>query len=200
MATELAALPRFEVRPLSSAEGGGYFVEFLDYPGCVADGDTPEEAIREARDALTSYLATLEDLEPTDSDDASTHQSLRLDADVFSAYRKRGPDWQADMNRVLRERLRLENVKSAAVSSQPTPSTLKESSSMTEKSGGQLYVERRAQGDYAVRRPGSERASDILPTQRKAIARARELSPDSTPMVERVRNTAAGKPDKWRGP
>jgi len=57
MATEFADLPRFEVRPLSSAEGGGYLVEF---PGCMADGETPEEAIREARDALASYLATLE--------------------------------------------------------------------------------------------------------------------------------------------
>jgi antitoxin HicB len=62
MATEPADLPRFEVRPLSREEGGGYLVEFLDYPGCIADGETPEEAIREARDALASYLATLEDL------------------------------------------------------------------------------------------------------------------------------------------
>jgi len=62
MATEFADLPRFEVRPLSSAEGGGYLVEFPDYPGCMADGETPEEAIREAREALASYLATLEEL------------------------------------------------------------------------------------------------------------------------------------------
>jgi hypothetical protein len=39
------------------------------------------------------------------------------------------------------------------------------------KHGGQLYVERRPQKDYAVRRPGSERASDVLPTQREAIER-----------------------------
>ena len=62
MATDRADLPRFEVRPLSLEEGGGYLVEFPDYPGCIADGETPEEAIREARDALASYLATLEDL------------------------------------------------------------------------------------------------------------------------------------------
>jgi hypothetical protein len=43
-----------------------------------------------------------------------------------------------------------------------------------------LYVERRDRGDrgdYAVRRQGSERASDVLPTQREAIERARELNP-----------------------
>jgi hypothetical protein len=71
---------------------------------------------------------------------------------------------------------------------------------MAKKNGEQLYVERRPQGDYAVRRPGSERASDVLPTQREAIERAKELEPNSTPMVERVRNTSGGHPDKWRTP
>jgi uncharacterized protein YdaT len=62
----------------------------------------------------------------------------------------------------------------------------------------QLYVERRPQGDYAVRKPGSERASDVLPTQREAIERARELNPGHSPDVERVRHTTEGKPDQWR--
>jgi hypothetical protein len=66
---------------------------------------------------------------------------------------------------------------------------------MTDK---RIYVERRSEGDYAVRRANSERASDVLPTQRKAIERARELSPGSAPHVERVRNTPRGSPDKWR--
>ncbi|MBP29065.1 DUF2188 domain-containing protein [Methylobacterium brachiatum] len=64
----------------------------------------------------------------------------------------------------------------------------------------QTFVERRPQGDFAVRRPNSERASAVLPTQRQAIERARELSPDRTPLVERVRNTTGGHPDKWRKP
>lgn len=71
---------------------------------------------------------------------------------------------------------------------------------MANKNGGQLYVERRSQGDYAVRRPGSERASAIEPTQRQAIGRAKQIEPNSTPMVERVRNTTGGSPDKWRTP
>jgi hypothetical protein len=61
-----------------------------------------------------------------------------------------------------------------------------------------MYVERRAAGDYAVRRANSERASDVLPTQRDAIERARELSQGGRPHVERVRNTAGGSPNKWR--
>lgn len=62
----------------------------------------------------------------------------------------------------------------------------------------QLYVERRPEGDYAVRKGNSERASAVLPTQAEAIARARELSNGSAPLVERVRKTAGGKPDRWR--
>ena len=61
-----------------------------------------------------------------------------------------------------------------------------------------LFVERRPEGDYAVRRPNSDRASAVLPTQAEAIARARELNPHSKPLVERVRQTSGGHPDKWR--
>jgi hypothetical protein len=64
----------------------------------------------------------------------------------------------------------------------------------------QLFVERRPQGDYAVRRPNSQRASDVLSTQGEAIDRARELEPDTPPLVERVRYTSRGKPDQWRKP
>ena len=61
-----------------------------------------------------------------------------------------------------------------------------------------LFVERRSEGDYAVRKPDSERASAVRPTQAEAIERARELNPDKSPLVARVRNTTGGKPDKWR--
>ena len=62
----------------------------------------------------------------------------------------------------------------------------------------QLFIERRPEGDYAVRKPNADRASAILPTQAEAIERARQLNPDKAPLVERVRHTSAGKPDKWR--
>jgi hypothetical protein len=61
-----------------------------------------------------------------------------------------------------------------------------------------LYVEKRPQGDYAVRRQNSERASAVERTQAQAIERARELNPGHSPVVERVRNTDRGQPDKWR--
>jgi hypothetical protein len=63
-----------------------------------------------------------------------------------------------------------------------------------------LFVERREQGDYAVRRANSERASAVEDTQAAAIARARELSDGAPVLVERVRNTSAGTRDHWRKP
>ena len=61
-----------------------------------------------------------------------------------------------------------------------------------------IYVERRDEGDYAVRKAGSDRASAVEPTQKEAIERARELNPGVAPHVERVRDTKAGGRDKWR--
>jgi antitoxin HicB len=32
------------IRPLSKEEGGGYLIEIPELPGCMADGETVEEA------------------------------------------------------------------------------------------------------------------------------------------------------------
>lgn len=64
----------------------------------------------------------------------------------------------------------------------------------------ELYVEQREEGDYAIRRAGSKKASGVEPTQAKAIERAAEIDPDAAIHVERVRNTKRGSRDKWRRP
>jgi hypothetical protein len=69
---------------------------------------------------------------------------------------------------------------------------------MANKKDSYDIEKRPVQGDYAVRKPGAERASAVEPTQGKAIDRARELDPNAALRVERVRNTKAGSPDKWR--
>ena len=60
-----------------------------------------------------------------------------------------------------------------------------------------LYVEPRAEGDYAVRREDSKRASATAPTQKQAIEKARKLEPDAEIHVARVRKGGDG-PDKFR--
>jgi hypothetical protein len=68
------------------------------------------------------------------------------------------------------------------------------------KVSNNLFVERRPDGDYAVRRSKAERASIVASTQAEAIKRAKELNPNAAIHVERVRNTDVGNPDKWRKP
>lgn len=46
----------FELRPLSEDEGGGWLVTFPDLPGCMSDGETPEDALTNGRDALGAWL------------------------------------------------------------------------------------------------------------------------------------------------
>jgi hypothetical protein len=65
-------------------------------------------------------------------------------------------------------------------------------------SDDQLYIERRPDGRYNVTKPNARRPSAVLPTQREAIDRARELNPGGRPVVERVRNTTRGGRDRWR--
>ena len=64
----------------------------------------------------------------------------------------------------------------------------------------EIFIERRPEGDYAIRRPGSEKASGVESTQADAIDRAREIAPNSAILVERVRTTNVGGRDKWRKP
>jgi len=52
---------QFTVRPLSEAEGCGYLVEYPEIPGCMSDGETIDEAIRNGRQALLDCLAVLKE-------------------------------------------------------------------------------------------------------------------------------------------
>jgi len=66
----------FQIRPLTEEEGGGYLIEFPDLPGCMSDGETPEEAIVNVRDALKCCLLTMREFEdPIPPPDSSTTPS-----------------------------------------------------------------------------------------------------------------------------
>lgn len=51
----------FEVRPLTGDEGGGWLITFPDLPGCMSDGESPEEAIKNGRDAVAAWLVATQD-------------------------------------------------------------------------------------------------------------------------------------------
>ena len=46
---------RYELRPLTKAEGGGWLITWPDLPGCMSDGETPEEAIDNGKDAFAVW-------------------------------------------------------------------------------------------------------------------------------------------------
>lgn len=56
----MSAPREFEV-VLKPAEEGGYTVSVPDLPGCHTEGDTLEEALEMAKDAIEGYLQVLAD-------------------------------------------------------------------------------------------------------------------------------------------
>ena len=48
----------FELSPLAQEDGGGWLILFPDFPGAVmSDGETPEEALTNGREALEAVIA-----------------------------------------------------------------------------------------------------------------------------------------------
>ena len=47
----------FDLQPLSKVEGGGWLISWPDLPGCMSDGDSPEEAIGNGRDAFKAWMS-----------------------------------------------------------------------------------------------------------------------------------------------
>lgn len=45
-----------EVKPLPEEDGGGWLATFLDLPGCMGDGETPEAAIADGYAAAQAWL------------------------------------------------------------------------------------------------------------------------------------------------
>jgi len=46
------------IEPLSEEDGGGFVAYVPDLPGCMSDGETPEEAAANVRDAIKAWIAT----------------------------------------------------------------------------------------------------------------------------------------------
>ncbi len=44
------------VAPLSDEDGGGFIALYPDLPGCLSDGDTPDEALANAQDAFAAWM------------------------------------------------------------------------------------------------------------------------------------------------
>ena len=50
------------VEPLPPEEGGGFVATVPDLPGCMSDGETPEEALVNVQDAIAAWIEAAHDL------------------------------------------------------------------------------------------------------------------------------------------
>ena len=50
------------LRSLTEEDGGGWLAEVPDLPGCMSDGETPEEAARNVKDAINEWLAAAQEM------------------------------------------------------------------------------------------------------------------------------------------
>lgn len=44
------------IEPLSPEDGGGFVATVPNLPGCMTDGETPEEALAQVQDAIKSWI------------------------------------------------------------------------------------------------------------------------------------------------
>jgi antitoxin HicB len=52
---------RIALRPLSTAEGSGWLAEVPELPGCMSDGDSPQEAVENVMDAIACWIEAAEE-------------------------------------------------------------------------------------------------------------------------------------------
>jgi predicted RNase H-like HicB family nuclease len=50
------------IRPLSEEEGGGFLAEVTQLPGCMSDGETPQEALDHVYDAIVCWMEAAKEM------------------------------------------------------------------------------------------------------------------------------------------
>jgi len=75
---------------IPNAEEGGYLAEVLELPGCVTDGDTPEEAYRNLEEAMGGWIKASLDTnrpvpDPVGGREYSGHFPLRMSTELHRA-------------------------------------------------------------------------------------------------------------------
>jgi len=49
------------IEPLAAEDDGGFIAHVPDLPGCMSDGNTPEEAVANVQDAISVWLEAAEE-------------------------------------------------------------------------------------------------------------------------------------------
>ena len=52
---------RMSLRPLGVEDGGGWLAEAPELPGCMSDGDTPQQAVENLMNAIACWIEGAEE-------------------------------------------------------------------------------------------------------------------------------------------
>jgi antitoxin HicB len=97
---------QFTIRELSVDEGGGFFIEFPDLPGCMSDGDTVEEAIINGADAVKCWIAAASEVgrdipEPGEIDSQSGKWVQRVPRSLHARLTKQAKREHVSLNNLV---------------------------------------------------------------------------------------------------
>lgn len=91
------------IRPLSKEEGGGYLAEAPDLPGCIADGETVDEAVHEIESAILSWIKTAKEFgdaipRPSVASKYSGQWRIRVPKHLHAALARRAKEEGVSLN------------------------------------------------------------------------------------------------------
>jgi len=94
-----------KIRKLSEEEGGGWFAEIPLLPGCISDGETPEEAILNINDAKKCWIETSLELErpipEPITDDFSGQLRVRMPKSLHRALSEKAKEENVSLNQLI---------------------------------------------------------------------------------------------------
>jgi antitoxin HicB len=80
-----ASMSRYTILLYQEPEEGGYSVLVPSLPGCVTQGDTIEEALSNAREAISGHVATLEDMGEEVPEDETPPSMITIEVETAPA-------------------------------------------------------------------------------------------------------------------
>ena len=98
-----------KLRKLSEDDGGGWMAEIPNLPGCMTDGETPEEAIDNLDDAKKSWIETCLELgrpvpEPV-TDEFSGQLRIRIPKTLHRTLAERAKEEKVSLNQYINYQL-----------------------------------------------------------------------------------------------
>lgn len=101
---------KIEIHSLAPEDGGGFLATVPSLPGCMSDGETPEEALNNVKDAIAAWLETAKELGRTipepdvqykTSNDYSGKLSLRIPKYLHKKLSEKAHEEEVSINQLI---------------------------------------------------------------------------------------------------